>query len=181
VTFEVYLGLGSNLGDRLGHLRGARRALEAALGVHVEAASPVYASEAHTLTPDETQPPFLNAVVRLRTSRAPEALLDLTQRLEAEAGRSRERRRWAPRPLDLDLLVAYRRDEASAQPPRPVRRATGRLTLPHPRLGARRFVLRPLADLAPNLHVPPPFDADVLALLARCPDADRPVRTSYGL
>ena len=129
--------------------------------------SPVYESEAHTLAPGEQQPPYLNAVVQVRTHRTPEALLDVCRDLERAAGR-RRRRRWAPRRLDLDLLLV---DEVTC--------ATDRLTLPHPRLAERRFVLQPLHDLAPDLHVPPPFDASVDDLLYATPDLKTLHRTGH--
>ena len=157
-TVLAYLGLGANLGDRLGALRGAVAGLQAAEGVAVRRASPVYESAAHTLDPAEAQPPFLNAVVEVETGLGPEALLRLAHALERAAGR-RRRRRWAPRPLDLDLLVFGRFAHT----------ADG-LAVPHPRLAERRFVLAPLADLAPNLYVPAPFDTTVAELLRTCPD-----------
>ena len=154
----AYLGLGANLGDRLGALRGAVEGLRAAHGVIVQRASPVYESVAHTLAPEEEQPPFLNAVLEVVTALDPEELLSLAHALERTAGR-RRRRRWAPRPLDLDLLVYGRLAHASDG-----------LAVPHPRLAERRFVLAPLADLAPNLYVPAPFDTTVAELLRACPD-----------
>lgn len=167
-----YLGLGSNRGVRLAHLQAAVDGLAAAEGVVVSGVSPVYATEAHTLDPVETQPPFFNAVVRVDTSLSPEALLALAQRLERAAGRpgASERRRWAPRTLDVDLLVVG-----------DVRRHDDTLDLPHPRLAERRFVLQPLADLAPNLVVPPPFQASVRALLDQCTDTGDLRRTPYVL
>ncbi len=167
---DAFVALGANVGDRLGQLREAARRLGAHAQIDVEAASPVYESAAHTLRPEDEAPPFLNAVVRLRTPLAPEALLSACQEIEETAGRDRTAHRWAPRPLDLDLLVCGAET-----------RATERLTLPHPRLGARRFVLRPLCDLAPNLHVPLPFDATVSALLRRCLDDAALRRTPHRL
>jgi 2-amino-4-hydroxy-6-hydroxymethyldihydropteridine diphosphokinase len=120
----------------------------------------MYETEAHTLAPDEEQPPFLNAVVEAEVACSPERLLRLAQRLERAEGRAADRERWAPRSLDVDLLVVGA-----------ATRQSDVLTLPHPRLAERRFVLRPWADLAPNLVVPPPFDATVRALLAACSDA----------
>jgi 2-amino-4-hydroxy-6-hydroxymethyldihydropteridine diphosphokinase len=168
---DAYVGLGSNRGARLAHLERAVRALDAADAITVQAVSPVYETEAHTLG-DEAQPAFLNAVAHLRTTRSPEALLAQTQRIEQAAGRARraDTPRWAPRTLDLDLLTVGTST-----------RATERLTLPHPRLAERRFVLRPWADLAPNLRVPPPFDATVANLLAACSDAHALRRTDHTL
>ncbi|MFO8099216.1 MAG: 2-amino-4-hydroxy-6-hydroxymethyldihydropteridine diphosphokinase [Salinibacter sp.] len=157
---SAYLGLGSNQGPRAQHLQTAIDRLGETSGVHVGAASPVYESEAHTVRPEETQPSYLNAVVVVETSWSPKGLLRKTQALERAAGRNRtEEGRWEPRPLDLDLLMVGTEQ-----------RDTDVLTLPHPRLAERRFVLRPWADLAPNLRVPPPFDRSVRALLAACPD-----------
>ncbi|MFQ5571480.1 MAG: 2-amino-4-hydroxy-6-hydroxymethyldihydropteridine diphosphokinase, partial [Rhodothermales bacterium] len=98
-----------------------------------------------------------------------EALLEHCRTLERAAGRER-RLRWEARTLDLDLLVYGRETRQSPE-----------LTLPHPRLGERRFVLQPLADVAPNLYVPLPFDATVADLLKRCPDIDEPSSTVFAL
>ena len=165
---SVFLALGSNLGDRAAYLRGAVAAFCRHPAVQVVAASPVYESAAHVL-PGQAQPDYLNAVVWLRTTLAPEALLNFCLQLEAAAGRVRTTR-WAPRTLDLDLLAwddLVRCDE--------------RLTLPHPRLAERRFVLRPWADLAPDFYVPAPFCATVAALLQRCPDRASLRRTGVSL
>ena len=158
---EAFLALGSNQGDRRAALRGAVRAMAGAAPIEGVGVSPVYETEAHTRRPDEAQPAYLNAVVQLRMECSPETLLKRAWQWEVEAGRDRqaEEGRWQPRPLDVDLLVVGR-----------VRRRTARLTLPHPRLAERRFVLRPWADLAPNLRVPAPFETTVETLLARCRD-----------
>jgi 2-amino-4-hydroxy-6-hydroxymethyldihydropteridine diphosphokinase len=159
----AYLGLGSNLGDRHAHLQAAVAGLHEREGLRVVAASPVYETEAHTLAPDEEQPPFYNAVLAVHTTLPPRALLRVAQEQEAAAGRTRDRR-WAPRPLDVDILTYGNAVHT-----------TDALTLPHPRLADRRFVLRPWADVAPNLRIPAPFNATVDVLLARCADAT-PVR-----
>jgi 2-amino-4-hydroxy-6-hydroxymethyldihydropteridine diphosphokinase len=155
----AYLGLGSNLSDRRGHLQAALEGADANASVRIIACSPVYETEAHTTDPDEEQPPYLNAVVEADVACPPEQLLRIAQRLEHEEGRTPNRERWAPRPLDVDLLMV---GDAT--------RRSNDLTLPHPRLAERRFVLRPWADLAPTVTVPPPFDATVQELLAACPD-----------
>lgn len=165
----TYLALGANLGDRFGALRAAVEGLGAHPEIEVTGASPVYETEAHTLTPDDAQPPYLNAVVAVCTTLPAEALLAYCHALERAAGR-RRRHRWMARTLDLDVLVYGRQ----------TRRGPG-LVLPHPHLGVRRFVLQPWADLAPNLCLPPPFDATVADLLRRCPDADVPARTALRL
>lgn len=166
----AYLGLGSNEGDREAHLQGAVDRLHATAGVRVTGASPVYESEAHTLG-KETQPPYLNAVLRVATTRSPDALLEAAHEAERAEGRRREAgRRWRPRPLDVDLLVvgAVTRDDET-------------LVLPHPRLAERRFVLRPLADLAPNLVLPAPLNEAVCALLEQCPDRGALAEVAFAL
>lgn len=166
----AFVGLGANEGRRVEQLQTAIERLHAHPAISVEAVSPVYETEAHTLDPEDEQPPYLNAVAQLRTTLGAEALFEVCQRLERAAGRDPERPRWAPRPLDLDLLVY---DEETHQ--------SERLTLPHPRLAERRFVLRPWADLAPNLYVPAPFDATVTELLQRSPDTSALARTDHQL
>lgn len=138
----VFLGLGSNVGDRLGALQTALDALAGA-GVAVEAVSAVYETEAHVLPGAAPQTDHLNAAARVRTALAPEALLGVLRRAERAAGRDHAAPPWSPRPLDVDVLLWGTRE---------IR--TPRLTVPHPRLPARRFALRPLADLAPEAPVP---------------------------
>lgn len=152
----VAIALGANLGDRIGQLRAAVAALDAHPDVTVTRCSPVYEAEAHTLdgTP---QPAYLNAVVTASTSLDPEALLDVLLAIEQEAGRTRAHR-WASRTLDLDLVLYADLDLD-----------TVRLSVPHPRLAERRFVLQPLADLAPD-RVVPRWNETVADLLAACPD-----------
>ena len=124
------------------------------------AVSPVYETEAHTASPDETQPAFLNAVLRLAVEVDPDVLLQMAHAVERAEGRTRAaEQRWGPRPLDVDLLAVGS-----------LTRDTEALTLPHPRLAERRFVLRPWADLTPNFVVPPPFDQTVQSLLDQCTD-----------
>lgn len=166
----AYLGLGSNQGDRGAHLQAAVEGLERRKSIQVKTVSPVYETEAHTVTPDEERPPFLNSVVEAEVDCSPARLLRIGQGLEREEGRTQDRRRWAPRPLDIDLLVV---GELVCQ--------TEDVTLPHPRLAERRFVLRPWADLAPNLMVPPPFDATVRTLLDACNDSGSVRRTEFRL
>ena len=134
---RFYLALGSNLGDRLAHLRTARKGLAAA-GVlagagHLYETAPVGGP---------AQGPYLNSVLALDTHLEPEALLEVARRLEVEAQRVR-RDRWGPRTLDVDILWGEG-----------VVRATDELTIPHARMADRGFVLAPLADLAPDLLIP---------------------------
>ncbi|HEY0387721.1 MAG TPA: 2-amino-4-hydroxy-6-hydroxymethyldihydropteridine diphosphokinase [Gaiellales bacterium] len=133
---RAYVGLGSNLGDPAETLRAATARL-AGLGA-VLAASPVYETDPVGL---EDQPAFLNAVVLISTTLAPLDLLDRLLAIEAEFLRERTVR-WGPRTLDLDLL--WYED---------VEMDTERLMLPHPRAHEREFVLRPLADIAPDLQL----------------------------
>lgn len=156
---DAYLGVGANLGDRAAQIDRALVRLDAQLGVSVQRTSSAYESEAHRRLNQDNVPIFLNGVVHIRTTLSPTALLNVTQELEQQAGRVSTGARWAPRPLDLDLLVI-----GSAVV------STERLTLPHPRLHERRFVLAPWAELAPNLWVPAPFDATVQKLLQSCTD-----------
>lgn len=167
----VFVALGSNVGDRLAHLRFAVGKLRNGRGIRVRRISHVYESPAHVLEASIRHPDFLNAVVELETDLSAEQLLEELHRIERAAGRWRDDdNRWSPRTLDLDLLIFGRTTIRSEE-----------LTVPHPRLGDRRFVLCPLADLNPDLHVPPPFDSKVADLLEACPDSDRPERTSFSL
>ncbi|TMH27989.1 MAG: 2-amino-4-hydroxy-6-hydroxymethyldihydropteridine diphosphokinase [Betaproteobacteria bacterium] len=132
------IGLGANLGDASATLTTALAELAQLPDSALEATSPFYRSAPI----DADGPDYLNAVALLRTGLPPLALLAELQRVEARHGRERGYRN-APRTLDLDLLVY---DE--------LRLATPALTLPHPRMHERAFVLRPLADVAPELSIP---------------------------
>lgn len=134
---RAYVGLGGNIGDRLATLRSAVRALGEVTGTRVVAASAVY--ETRPVGPSTE--PFLNAAVELRTRLLPEALLEALLGIEAQHGRER-RLRWDARTLDMDLLVYV---PAGAE--EPVRMRAEGLTLPHPRIGERDFVLVPLGEL----------------------------------
>jgi 2-amino-4-hydroxy-6-hydroxymethyldihydropteridine diphosphokinase len=146
-------------------LARAVRELAAALGP--VAVAPLYRSLPRSSLPLVAQPPFLNTVLLVRTDREPEALLALAKALERAAGRRRGPRH-GPRPLDVDLLLWG--DRVSRAP---------ELTLPHPALAARRFVLAPLADLAPGLRVPPAGET-VASLLARVGQEDEVERIGWS-
>lgn len=136
----AYVGLGSNLGDPAARLRAALDAIAALPGVTALVASPFYRTA--PFGPVE-QPDFVNAVAGLLTTQGPEELHAALRGLEQRLGRSPPRERWGPREIDLDLLVHgdARRDGAA-------------LSLPHPGIPQRDFVLYPLRDIAPDLVVP---------------------------
>jgi 2-amino-4-hydroxy-6-hydroxymethyldihydropteridine diphosphokinase len=159
-----YLGLGSNVGDRAGHLRAAIELL-GERGVEVEAVSSAYETEPVGEVLD--QPDFLNAAIRIRTELEPEALLDACKQVEAERGRRLDAPRHSPRPLDVDLLLLG-----------DIELTTDRLTLPHPEVTTRRFVLAPLLELDPALTLPVGQRlADALAALPPGQRAERsPIR-----
>lgn len=160
-------GLGSNSGDRLAALRQAVAAL-ARLGP-VLALSPVYETEAHVRPGQAPQPDHLNAVVLVQPLLAPRELLAAAHAAERTAGRDPTAERWSPRPLDVDLLLY---GDAVLDAPG--------LVVPHPRLAERRFVLAPLADVAPG-RVVPGTGRTVASLLAACPDPARIARTRLRL
>ena len=134
-TRRAFIGLGSNLGDRRAHLRAAIEGLAA--DGDVVAVSPLY--ETAPVGGPAGQDDYLNVVVELRTADSPRALLERSQSLEVAAHRERTER-WGPRTLDADVLWVEGEEVDEAD-----------LTVPHPRLWERRFVLAPLADLAPDL------------------------------
>ncbi len=147
-----YLGLGSNVGEREQHLRDAVTALREH-GVEVEAVSSTYETEPVGEFLD--QPDFLNAAIRIRTDLEPLELLHLCKAVEIELGRVFAGPRHGPRAIDIDLLMLgdleLRREE---------------LTLPHPEIASRRFVVDPLLELDPDLELPGgPRLADALGAL----------------
>jgi 2-amino-4-hydroxy-6-hydroxymethyldihydropteridine diphosphokinase len=152
-SLECGIALGSNTGDRLAYLRAALEELRTA-DPHLEV-SPVY--ETAPMDCPAGSGTFLNAVVILRWSGTPESLLEWLRGIESELGRPWERDRNAPRTIDLDILYA---GDAVLR--------TEELTLPHPRLHERRFVLQPLSDLRPALQLPG-MSGTVTELLAALP------------
>jgi 2-amino-4-hydroxy-6-hydroxymethyldihydropteridine diphosphokinase len=144
---EAWLGLGSNLGDRLGHLRRAVESLTA-FG-RVLARSAVYETAAvlSAAPGGDPQGPYLNAAVRLETALLPDQLMLRLLATERDAGRVRRPgQREEPRPIDLDVLLLGRTGDVVL--------VSERLTVPHPRLHLRAFALRPILDLAPALVHP---------------------------
>lgn len=150
----AYIGLGSNLGDPLARLRAALDAIAALPGVTALVVSPLYRTVPFGPV---AQPDFVNAAAGVLTTLDPEALHAQLRALEQRLGRRPPRERWGPREIDLDLLVhgAARREEPA-------------LTLPHPGISQRDFVLYPLRDIAPDLVVP--GLGSVRALAARVED-----------
>ena len=153
----VAIGLGANLGDARATLAWAVQQLAAHPAVQLQRVSSLY----RTRPVDAEGPDYLNAVALLTTSLEPQALLGLLQGLEQQAGRERPYRN-APRTLDLDLLLHGQRVLN-----------TDHLTLPHPRMHQRRFVLEPLAEIAPDLQVPSKGSA---ISLQKRQAADQPVQ-----
>ena len=135
----AFLGLGSNLGDRLANLQAAVDALQAEPALRVVASSRVWET---TPMGGPAQPDYLNAVVRVETDLSARDLLDVARRVEARLGRVR-RERWGARTLDLDILLY---DEEQIDEPD--------LVVPHPRMKQRAFVLVPLLELEPDPVLP---------------------------
>jgi 2-amino-4-hydroxy-6-hydroxymethyldihydropteridine diphosphokinase len=139
-TIISYIALGSNLGDRLEHLRSGAQLLEVHQGIRITGKSRIFETE--PVGGPDNQGAYLNAVVRLESQFTARHLLDVLLETELQRGRVRSER-WGPRTLDLDLLIhgLEEIDEPG-------------LIVPHPRLHERAFVLEPLGDLAPELEVP---------------------------
>jgi 2-amino-4-hydroxy-6-hydroxymethyldihydropteridine diphosphokinase len=135
----VYLGLGANIGNREANLRMALRGLTRM--ARVEAVSALY--ETDPIGSVKEQPAFYNAACRIDTGLEPESLLRFLKSLEHEIGRRPGGPAGGPRPIDLDILLYEDRTLDSED-----------LTIPHPRLAERAFVLIPLAEIAPNVHYP---------------------------
>lgn len=135
---EAFLAAGSNLGDRPAHLTEAVRRLDSTPSVRVTAVSCIYESAPVGVT---AQPDFLNLALAVMTTLTPRELLAQCLRIEAELGRVRHER-WGPRTVDLDVLLY---DELAI--------SDAALTIPHPRMRERAFVLVPLAEIAPDLVI----------------------------
>jgi 2-amino-4-hydroxy-6-hydroxymethyldihydropteridine diphosphokinase len=135
----AFLGLGSNLGDRLANLQAAVEALQAEPGLRVTASSGVWETKPVGGPP---QPDYLNAVIRIETDLSARDLLDVARRVEARLGRVRKER-WGARTLDVDVLLY---DEEEIDEPD--------LVIPHPRIRQRAFVLLPLLELEPDPVLP---------------------------
>lgn len=136
----AFIALGSNLASPLDQVNAAIAALGEIPDSRIVACSSLYRTP--PLGPPD-QPDYLNAAVALETTLAPEALLDHTQRIELQQGRVRKAERWGPRTLDLDIMLF---GEMTVQ--------TARLTIPHYDMKNRGFMLWPLFEIAPDLHLP---------------------------
>ena len=141
----IYIALGSNLGDRRANLMRALELMPPQ--VEVEAVSPIYESQPQAPAPP---PAYYNAVCGVRTSLRPEALLAYLKQIEAQMGRRPSTEHWAPRVIDLDLLL-YNGEQID----------TPELTVPHPRMKERAFVLVPLSDLGLDLLADPAAANDI--------------------
>jgi 2-amino-4-hydroxy-6-hydroxymethyldihydropteridine diphosphokinase len=153
---KVVLGIGGNKGDRASYLAKAREAL--AKEVALISISQVYESEPWGGV--ATNGNFLNQVLLIQTNLSPLALLQLTQKIEHALGRTREQH-WGDRTIDIDIL--YFGDQVSSDP---------QLTLPHPYLSERRFVLQPLAEILPLMNHPV-VGKSAVQLLEECRDLGR--------
>jgi 2-amino-4-hydroxy-6-hydroxymethyldihydropteridine diphosphokinase len=147
---EVFIGLGSNMDGPHDQLDRALKSLSTSADIELVAVSDRY----QTPPIGPSQPDYINAVAQLRTSLPPEALLDKLQSIEQQQDRVRTLR-WGPRTVDLDILLY---DNMLCD--------TERLTIPHPRMAERAFVLLPLADI--NRDLPLPNGKTVGQLLANC-------------
>lgn len=134
---RVFIGVGSNEGDRLAHISKALQTLGAIKGVRLVQMATIIETAPVGGPP---QGPYLNTVAELETVLDPHALLTQLQAIEHQQGRQPSPERWGPRPIDLDILLYD--DRAINEPT---------LTIPHPRLHERSFVLEPLRQLAPDL------------------------------
>ena len=152
---EAFLELGTNLGDREVYLARALKQLEETDGIALVRMSRVYRSAAWGVL---EQPDFLNLCIQIDTWLDPLVLLRTCKQVEVDLGRQ-VRRRWGPREIDIDILVVPGVDMDTAE-----------LTIPHPRLMLRRFVLEPLSEIAPDLEL----DGIPVQVLARSLRADAP-------
>jgi 2-amino-4-hydroxy-6-hydroxymethyldihydropteridine diphosphokinase len=140
MSTTVYIGLGSNMEDPVAQLKHSLDALATHPDIEVTAVSRFYRNP--PMGPQD-QPDYVNAAARLETGLEPEPLLDALQSIENAQGRDRNERHWGPRTLDLDILLY---DELFVD--------TERLTIPHPGIVSRPFVLQPLSDIDPDLVIP---------------------------
>ncbi len=163
--YTVYIGFGSNIGNRLKHIQNAIHALSKTEGITLQEISSVYKTEPVGY---EEQAAFLNGVAAIQTSLSPLPLLHTLKNIETAIGRQ-HRIRWGPREIDLDILIY---GDLCFQ--------TEKLVVPHPEMHLRRFVLVPLAEIAPNL-VHPVFQETIQTLLERLADDKSVTKTTLTL
>ncbi len=157
---EVGLSLGSNISSRLDHLKEAKRRLLTMPGAKLLAQSPVYETEPVGVKPEYQHLDFLNAVLIFEGSCSVHECFDHMHKIESEMGRHRVLDRFAPRPIDIDMIYV---DNLTIQ--------SGGLVIPHPHWKERRFVLQPLADVRPDL-VLPGSSQSVKEILAALPEGE---------
>ncbi|GAC32433.1 2-amino-4-hydroxy-6-hydroxymethyldihydropteridine diphosphokinase [Paraglaciecola polaris] len=150
---QVYVGLGSNLAQPEQQIAQALQAIEALPDTHISASSSLYISR--PMGPQD-QPSYVNAVVELQTDLQSVEFLHCLQKIELEHGRERKAERWGPRTLDLDILLFGNQLIDSQE-----------LTVPHYGMKQREFVLYPLHEIAPELHLP--CGSKLTILLDNCP------------
>jgi len=161
---QVFIGIGSNLGDRKANCQEARAKLNELENTRVVAASSYYESEPH----GNAKTWFVNSVIQLETEFSPADLLKQTKKIEDAMGRKRVKgKRWGSRVVDLDILL-FNNEILNKR----------NLKLPHPRMAKRRFVLAPLAELAPQL-VHPGLNQSISELLATVDD-NKGIRMMFG-
>ncbi|MDE2685568.1 MAG: 2-amino-4-hydroxy-6-hydroxymethyldihydropteridine diphosphokinase [Chloroflexota bacterium] len=166
-SVTAYLGLGSNLGDRLAALTEALRFLDATPGMRRVACSSVYETEPWGIT---DQPSFLNLVAAFETTLAAVDLLAASKQVESQVGRT-ESYRWGPRLIDVDILLYGDQVVSVADPD---------LQIPHPRMTQRAFVLVPLAEIAADTIVPG-LGKQAPQLLSRADGVEGVVRWGDGI
>jgi 2-amino-4-hydroxy-6-hydroxymethyldihydropteridine diphosphokinase len=154
---RVFIGIGSNEGDRLANISQAVRWLGSTSGIRLVQMATILETEPVGGPP---QGPYLNTVVEVEAGHEPQALLAMLQAIERRVGRLPTTQRWGPRPIDLDLLLY---DDRLIQ--------ESNLIVPHPRMHERAFVLEPLAQLAPELRHPI-FHETITSLRERCRTAN---------
>ena len=155
----VYLGLGSNMGDRQDELNRAYEFLNT-LG-KITDTSPIYETAAMDM---QDAPPFLNSCCMLETEMEPKALIQAFHQYDEQRGRERTEGQYLSRPIDIDILMygSYCF-------------MTPTIHIPHPRMAERRFVLQPFNDIAPDVIIPG-LDVAVQTALAQCNDNSQPIR-----
>lgn len=140
---EVGLALGANIGNRLEHVIQAKKRILAIPEVHFTAQSPVYETEPVGVPKEFADLVFLNSILIVETPISVHELIGLIQSIEQDMGRTPDARHKRPRPIDIDIIYA---DQIHIK--------SNRVTIPHPRWASRRFVVQPLSDVRPDLHIP---------------------------